>query len=599
MVGQLAVIHHLQEDVEEIRMCFLDFVEQQHAVRVLVDAISQQAALIEADVARRRADEPRNRMPLHVFRHIEAQQLHTEHARELLRHLGFADARGAREEIAADRLFGVAKARAGELDRARKLGDRRILPVDDTLQRRLDVAEHLGVVLRDGLRRDTRHRGDRRLDLFEADGLLAPPLGQQHLRRAGFVDDVDRLVRQFAVVDVAGGKLHRALNGVVGVFQPVELLEIGLETLEDLDRIGDRRLIDVDLLEPPHQRAVLLEILAVFLVGRRADAAQRARRERRFEKVRGIHRAAGGRACANDGVNLINEQDRLAMLLNLFHHLLEAFLEIAAIACAGEQRAHVERIDRGIRKDIRHIAVDDLLGESLGDGGLADARITHQQRIVLLPAAEHLDGAVDLRFAPDQRIDLAGQGLLVEVGRVERERAFLFRLVVLSLSALLGRLESLFALLLGAARAARLGSAGALGDAVGDVVHRVVARHLLLLQEIGGVALALGEDRNEHVRAGDFLTPRRLDVNHSPLDDPLESGRGLGIRAIADDERLEFGVDIGDDCLAQRVEIDVAGLHHGRRVLIVDQRQKEMLERREFMPPRGGMAERLMQCVFE
>ena len=41
--------------------------------------------------------------------------------------------------------------------------------------------------------------------------------------------------------------------------------------------------------------AVLLEVLAVFLVGRRADAAQRAGSKRRLQKVRRIHGAAESR----------------------------------------------------------------------------------------------------------------------------------------------------------------------------------------------------------------------------------------------------------------------------------------------------------------
>jgi hypothetical protein len=73
VVGQLAVIHDLQQDVEQVRMRLLDLVEQQHAVRMLIDAIGQQAALIEPDIAGRRADQPRDRVPLHVFRHVEAQ----------------------------------------------------------------------------------------------------------------------------------------------------------------------------------------------------------------------------------------------------------------------------------------------------------------------------------------------------------------------------------------------------------------------------------------------------------------------------------------------------------------------------------------------
>jgi hypothetical protein len=37
VVGQLAVIHHLQQDVEHVRVRLLDLVEQQHAMRMLVD----------------------------------------------------------------------------------------------------------------------------------------------------------------------------------------------------------------------------------------------------------------------------------------------------------------------------------------------------------------------------------------------------------------------------------------------------------------------------------------------------------------------------------------------------------------------------------
>ena len=39
VVGQLSVIHYLQQDVEEVGMRLLDLVEQQHAVRVLVDRV--------------------------------------------------------------------------------------------------------------------------------------------------------------------------------------------------------------------------------------------------------------------------------------------------------------------------------------------------------------------------------------------------------------------------------------------------------------------------------------------------------------------------------------------------------------------------------
>ena len=100
---------------------------------------------------------------------------------------------------------------------------------------------------------------------------------QQHLRGADFVDHVDRLVGQLAVVDVFRRQFDRRLDRIGGVADLVVFLEIGLQPFQDLDRVGHGRLGHVDLLEAAHQRAVLFEILAIFLVGRRADAAQRAR----------------------------------------------------------------------------------------------------------------------------------------------------------------------------------------------------------------------------------------------------------------------------------------------------------------------------------
>ena len=56
-VGQLAVFKNLQQDVEDIRMRLLDFVEQDDRVRRALDAFGQLAALLVAHVSRRRADE--------------------------------------------------------------------------------------------------------------------------------------------------------------------------------------------------------------------------------------------------------------------------------------------------------------------------------------------------------------------------------------------------------------------------------------------------------------------------------------------------------------------------------------------------------------
>ncbi len=327
-------------------------------------------------------------MPLHVFRHVEADQLDAERGGQLLGDFGLSDAGRTGEQIAADRLFGLAQAGARQLDRCRQRLDRLVLAVDHRLERLLEMPEHLGIVLRHRLGRYPGHRRDCRLDFLDADGLLAPAFWQQHLRRAGFVDHVDRLVRQLAVVDIARRQFDRRLDGFTRVFELVILLEVGLQPLQNLDCIRNRRLVHVDLLEAAHQRTVLLEVLPIFLVGGRADAADRARRERRLEQIGSIHRAAGGGAGTDHGVNFVDEHDRAGIRLDFLDDLLETFLEIAAISRAGEQRPHVEREHRRALEHVRHLAVHDAARETFGDRGFSDAGIADEQRIVLLPAAQ-------------------------------------------------------------------------------------------------------------------------------------------------------------------------------------------------------------------
>ena len=105
-------------------------------------------------------------------------------------------------------------------------------------------------------------------------------------------------------------------------------------------------------------------------------------------------------------------------LLDLREHGLQPLLELAAVLRAGEERADVERPDALALQPLGDVAGDDALGEALGDGGLPDARVADQDRVVLRPAREHLDDAADLLVAPDHRVELA---LLGELGQVAAE----------------------------------------------------------------------------------------------------------------------------------------------------------------------------------
>ena len=92
------MVHDLQKDVEDVAVSLLDLVEQEHRVRMLPDRVHEQATLLEADVPGRRANQPRNRVLLHVLTHVVADELVPEMHRQLLRELRLADACGACEQ---------------------------------------------------------------------------------------------------------------------------------------------------------------------------------------------------------------------------------------------------------------------------------------------------------------------------------------------------------------------------------------------------------------------------------------------------------------------------------------------------------------------
>ena len=161
-------------------------------------------------------------------------------------------------------------------------------------------------------------------------------------------------------------------------------------------------------------------MLAEFLVGRGPHGAQLATLKRGLQEVGRIHRAARGCARADHRMDFVDEKHGIRVILKLGHHGLEPFLKIAAIAGARKKRAHVEGIDRRIGKDFGGRAIDDLIRKALGNGGLAHAGIPDKEGVVLAPAAEHLNTALDLGIAPDQRVDIPGTRLGVEIDAIFR-----------------------------------------------------------------------------------------------------------------------------------------------------------------------------------
>ncbi|MGY3470862.1 hypothetical protein ACVW0I_007733 [Bradyrhizobium sp. LM6.11] len=244
-----------------------------------------------------------------------------------------------------------------------------------------------------------------------------------HLQPRGrLVHEVDGLVREEAVGDVAVGQRRRRHECGIGDPHTMVLLVFVLQPAQDRDRILDRGLADEDRLEAPRQCRILLDMLAILVKRGRADAMQLAARKRGLEQVRCVHRAIA-LARANQRVHLVNEQDEIAVARgHLLKHGLQPLLELAAIFRAGDQRTEVQRQQLLVLQALRHIAIDNAQRQALGDGGFADAGLADQNGIVLGPARQHLDRTADLLVAADDRIELAVARRLGQVARIFLQR---------------------------------------------------------------------------------------------------------------------------------------------------------------------------------
>ena len=115
-VRQAAVIQHLKEDIEHVRVRLLDLVEQDHLIGSAAHRLGQGPAFLVSDIAGRRADDAGDRVLFHIFGHVEAGDGVFVVEQELGQSLGqlrLADAGGPQEHEAANGAVGVLQAGAG------------------------------------------------------------------------------------------------------------------------------------------------------------------------------------------------------------------------------------------------------------------------------------------------------------------------------------------------------------------------------------------------------------------------------------------------------------------------------------------------------
>ena len=115
-------------------------------------------------------------------------------------------------------------------------------------------------------------------------------------------------------------------------------------------------------------------------------------------------------------MHLVDDQNDITDLFDLFDQPLNAAFELAAKLRAGDQCRQIQQKYLLIPQLGRHVTGGNAGGQSFGDGRFTDARLTDEAGILFAAAAKDLLGPIDLFLAADDLIEfpLAGAGRQID-----------------------------------------------------------------------------------------------------------------------------------------------------------------------------------------
>ena len=383
----------------------------------------------------------------------------------------------------------------------------------------------------------------------------------------GLVDHVDGLIGQATAGNVAIRHFHGRLNGVVGDPHVMVLLVAIAEPLEDVDRLVFGGGLDHHHLEAAIERAVFLDVLAILVQGRGADALDFAAAEGGLEHVAGVD-GPFGPAGAHQGVQLVDEQDGVLGAADLVHHGLDPLFELSAVLRAGDHHGQVEHHDAAIQQQLGDVPLDYPLGESLDDGRLAHAGLAQQHRVVFRPPAEDLHGPLDFLLAADDRVELALAG---QFGQIAAEAVQGGRLRLAGPRRLAGGSAGQTAGPLGTFRAFH-----AMAQQVQDLFADLFQLQAEVHQHLGGHPLLLAQQSEQDVFGAHVVVIEDAGFLHRVFDDLLGPGR---LRQLAHGHHVGPALHQLLDLQTDLAQIDVEVLQHvgGHPAPLFDQAQEDVL----------------------
>ena len=616
-VGDDAVLQDLQQDVPHVLVGLLDLIEQHHGVGLAAYLLGQLAALLMSYISRGRTHQAGHGMALHILGHVDADHgvFITEHGfGQRLAQLGLTYAGGAQEQEGANGPLGVLQPHTAAADGAGHGSDSLILPHHTLLKGFLQLQKAHTLVLcqtGDGNAGPAGHYvgnvlgGDGAavlaqlsapvvpldlhligvvlLNVAQLSGLLVVLRGNglglfpvqggdlflQRLQvgggafrfhahlRSSLVHQVDGLVRQEAVIDIPAGERHGGLQRFIGDGQLMVRLILVPQPLQNGHGVLRRGLAHGDRLEPALQRGVFFNVLAVLVEGGGADDPDLTPAQSGLDDVGGVHGALGG-AGAHDGVQLVDEEDDVAVLLHFIQRVFDTLLEFAAVLGAGHHTAQVKAQQLFVQQLLRHIGAGDTLGKTLGNGGLADAGFADQHGVVLGAAGKDLHHTLNLLVAADDGVKLALTGRLGQIA-----------------GKLLQRLAGLFVLLVGSAGAAGNGMGRGLAELLLHGGVHLPGIHAHGAQDAHGHIAAFPQQTHQQMLCADIAGAHPVGFAHGQLNDTFGTGRQALAGRVAGGALSHAALeDTGDHLVGETV----FGQHPvGDALLLPQQAQQQML----------------------
>ena len=157
------------------------------------------------------------------------------------------------------------------------------------------------------------------------------------------------------------------------------------------------------------KRCILFNMLAVLIKSCGANCLKFTSSKHRLEDACRVN-CAFSSASAHKCVDFINKKNDVTARANLFKYFLESLFKVATVAATRDQGAQIQGVHLLVLQRLGDFTGHNVLGETLNDRSLTNARLTDQHWIVLGAAGKNLHYALNFFRATNNRIKLVLPG---------------------------------------------------------------------------------------------------------------------------------------------------------------------------------------------